>query len=223
MTYFSKESISFFEELAGNNHKERFHANRSRYETYIKNPIRTLTQAVIDRVAEVEPWFDLEPKNAVFRINRDIRFAKDKTPYKTHVAASINHGGRKAFDRPGLYIHFWLDWVWLWSGCYKPDKQQLSRIRRMLVDQQPAIDKILHNPQFLALFGEMKGEKNKIIPKEFKPYLEQQPLVAHKQFYFMAEYPSSMMVRDDIVDRIMEHWHAATPWNKLLESVLIEE
>jgi hypothetical protein len=68
----------------------------------------------------------------------------------------------------------------------------------------------------------MKGAKNKRIPPEFKPYITEQPLLAHKQFYFVAEYPTIDMTRDDLLDRIMEHWEIAKPWNQFLIRVMHE-
>lgn len=100
MSEFTPDFLTFFEELAGDNTKDWFDANRVRYHQVIKNPRYAFVQKVIDAVAKEEQDFFLEPKDAVFRINRDTRFSKNKQPYKTHVAAVISKGGRKVLAYP---------------------------------------------------------------------------------------------------------------------------
>jgi uncharacterized protein (TIGR02453 family) len=105
MSHFSKDFLAFFEELAGDNNKDWFDANRTRYHEVVKDPWYAFVQQIIDEVRKDDPDLHLEPKQAVFRINRDIRFSKNKQPYKTHVAAVISRGGRKELTYPGLYVH----------------------------------------------------------------------------------------------------------------------
>ena len=81
MTYFTKDFLDFFKELAANNHKDWFHANKKRYEASVKDPFKVFVQDMIDRAAAKDDRFAGEAKNAIFRINRDIRFSKDKSPY----------------------------------------------------------------------------------------------------------------------------------------------
>ena len=187
MAYFSPDFIQFFEELAGDNSKDWFDENRKRYHEVIKDPWYAFVQAVIDEVKKDDTKLTIEPKQAVFRINRDIRFSKNKEPYKTYVAAVISRGGRKELTYPWLYVHLWQDGVHIGSGCHMPDKMQLQQIRTALVSYPKKVEKILHDPIFVELFGELKGEKNKRLPKEFQEYQEEYPLVANKQFFFLCQ------------------------------------
>lgn len=156
MSYFSPDFLTFFEELAGDNSKDWFDENRARYHRVIKDPWYVFVKDLIKAVQKDDPYLDLEVKNAVFRINRDIRFAKDKTPYKLHVAAAICRGGRKAMHYPGIYVHLGQDGVHLGSGCYQPDKENLRAIRKALVAYPKRVKKILENETFVKTFGEMK-------------------------------------------------------------------
>ena len=100
MTYFEKDFLTFFEELAGDNTKDWFDENRARYHRVIKDPRYVFVKDLIKAMEKDDPEINLEVKHAVFRINRDIRFAKDKTPYKTAVSAAVGRGGRKEAQYP---------------------------------------------------------------------------------------------------------------------------
>lgn len=95
MAYFDENFLKFFKSLNKNNHKEWFDKNKSTYEASVKKPFEKLVADLIFKMQKLHPGFQCEVKDAVFRINRDIRFSKDKTPYKTNVSAVICHGGRK--------------------------------------------------------------------------------------------------------------------------------
>ncbi|MCB0846293.1 MAG: DUF2461 domain-containing protein, partial [Bacteroidetes bacterium] len=104
MPYFTPDYIAFFEELARNNTKEWFDQNRSRYEKSVKKPFYAFVERMIDLISEDDPAVMITPKDAIFRINRDIRFSNDKTPYKTNFSAVVSPGGRKEMVTPGLYF-----------------------------------------------------------------------------------------------------------------------
>ena len=97
MAYFTQDFLDFFKELAANNHKDWFHANKKRYEASVKDPFKLFVQDMIDKAAKVDGRFAGEAKNAIFRINRDIRFSKDKSPYKLQMGAVISPGGKRRY------------------------------------------------------------------------------------------------------------------------------
>ena len=123
------EFIQFFKDLAANNNRDWFHANKKNYEINVKKPFYQLTQSLIDTCG-----FDLEVKNAVFRINRDVRFSKDKSPYKNYVASVISPYGRKNMEYPGLFLHLEPGNFMLGGGCHQPSKENLSKIRSYIVE-----------------------------------------------------------------------------------------
>ena len=104
MKYFTQDYLDFFKELAANNHKEWFDENRKRYEKSVKDPFKKFVEALIAETHKFDPSVNIEAKDAIFRINRDIRFSKDKTPYKLDRSAIISSGGRKDHSIPGFYI-----------------------------------------------------------------------------------------------------------------------
>lgn len=103
MKYFTPEYINFFNNLEKNNSKIWFDENRKLYEESVKKPFNSFISELILEILQFDDSIDIHTKNAIFRINRDIRFSKDKTPYNTHKRAALVKGGRKS-PYPGYYL-----------------------------------------------------------------------------------------------------------------------
>lgn len=212
MAYFSSEFNAFFRELAPNNHKEWFDENRSRYEKHVKKPFQEFVRAAIDEMEKVNPAIKgLEPKDAIFRINRDVRFAKDKSPYKIQMSAVVGPGGKKNYTGNGLYFEFTPEHVRFYSGVYEADKDTLQAVRNSIAQNLNEFKSCYTNPDFKNLFGEIRGEKNKVLPKELKESGEQEPLLFNKQFYFFCEHPESLIESDDLMQKLLEAYRVAQP------------
>jgi uncharacterized protein (TIGR02453 family) len=221
MAFFSSDFHSFFNDLNQNNYREWFHENKKRYEQSVKAPFYQFVEHMILRVRELEPDLQLSIKEAVFRINRDIRFSKDKSPYKTHMAAAIVKGGRKNMERPGLYFHMGLTGLMIASGVYMPAKENLYAIRTAIAAQPKKVDKMIADPEFQKFFDGIKGEKNKRLPKEFQEAALEQALLFNKQFYFMAEYPEpETFLRNDLDQFMIDHYRAGSKVNAFLTEAL---
>lgn len=215
-SYFSEEFINFFKGLAAHNEKEWFQANKKTYQNEVKKPFEQLLADLIDRTGS-----DLLVKNAVFRINRDIRFSKDKSPYKLHVGAVVSDGGRKNMEIPGLYLQLSAEEQWIGGGMYAPGKETLSRIRHAIADAPKKWDAMLNNPSFKKTFKTIKGERNKILPPDLKEKANEFEWVYNKQFYFMAEYKDSKIpLREDLLDFIMEHYEAGKEFNSFFAKLV---
>ena len=157
----------------------------------------------------------------MFRINRDIRFAKDKTPYNVHVSAGISPTG-KNMEYPGMYLHLNIDTSHFGGGCYMPSKENLHKMRQFIIDHPTDVQNALANKAFTQTFKTLEpGEKNKILPKEFKSFGEKQPLLFNKQFYYMADYPGeATILRKDLLSFIVNHYKAGSSWNELLKRAM---
>lgn len=220
MPFFDSEFADFFRELARNNHREWFQAQKSIYEKKVKGPFNAFVSEMIARIGERDPRVRLEVKNAVFRINRDIRFSQDKSPYKNHLAAVISPSGRRNMSDPGLYFHFSAEGATLAAGCYKPDRPELTRIRRHLLKHIADLETILAQKPLRSKWGALQGEKNKILPKEFKQAGADIPLLFNKQFYLMTELPPETLLRKDLPAHLIRYWTAARPLNQYLGAAL---
>jgi uncharacterized protein (TIGR02453 family) len=220
MKYFTKEFLDFFKELDKNNNKAWFDKNRKRYEEHVKVPFKNFTELMIMRVKEHEPDLQMEAKDAMFRINRDIRFSKDKRPYNPRVSANIQKGGKKAIGHPGFYFQFSYNNAMTGGGAYHLDKDTLYSIRSTIVSSMKEFNKLVEDKKFKQKFGEIKGDKNKKLPKEFQEAFEKQPLVANKQFYYMVDLKPNVVLKPDLPDLLMDHYKAGAKLNKYLDGAL---
>lgn len=220
MAWFNNDFNAFFKDLAKNNNKEWFDANRKRYVGSVKEPFETFVAEAIKRVAKYDKNVRIEPKEAIFRINRDIRFSKDKTPYKLNTSAIISAAGRKDHITPGIYFELGPESVKFYGGAYQPDKDQLERIRTAILNDTKGFRKIIENKAFTSLFDGVKGEVNKVLPAAFKEAAKKEPLIANKQFYVAAEHPAKLVSDAKLMDTLMEHYLALRPYNSWLADAL---
>ena len=215
MSYFNQDFINFFKELAANNHKEWFDDNRKRYENNIKKPFHALVSDLITAIHKDDAKFSLEPKDAIFRINKDVRFSSDKTPYKLHLSAILSPAGRKKLDDPGMYFQLGVDESFVGGGMYCPAKENLFKMRESIVHNHDVLEKLLKNPAFTKFYnGFVEGSMNKVLPKEFKEYGSQYPLLYYKEFYFMKSYKQEdFALQENLLEVLMEHYFAGKEVN----------
>lgn len=210
MTYFSEDYLNFFKELAANNHKDWFDENRNRYHKNVKEPFDTFIRDVIKMVNKHDKNVEIEPKDAIFRINRDIRFSKDKTPYKINRSAIISEKGRKDKAFPGLYLEMGPEHFRIYGGVYMPDKEQLLSIRERLVKKQSHFEKLIADKDFVSTFGELRGEENKIV-RDFKEEVTKFPLILKKQFYWFKEFNPELILKENLMEVTEKAYLAQKP------------
>jgi uncharacterized protein (TIGR02453 family) len=215
MSYFSIAFNEFFKGLAVHNNRDWFQANKKTYEKEVKEPFQALVLDLLSATNSKAPL-----KDCVFRINKDTRFSKDKTPYKLHVGAVISDGGRKDMQIPGYYLQLGYDETHVGGGMYMPEKSQLSAIRTAIGKDPKTFETLVSSADFVKLFKEIKGDKNKILPADIKPFADSSPFVFNKQFYFMAEYKDNLVTRPDLLEFIMEHFRAGVPLNNYFKKVM---
>ena len=222
MAFFQKDFLDFFIELAPNNHKDWFDENRKRYENSVKEPFKNFVNHIISKLAEIDPTFkELEAKDCIFRINRDIRFSKDKQPYKMQVSAVVSPLGKKSKAINGVYFELGPEHLKVYGGVYEIDKDDLLTVREGIAENIAEFQKTYNNPLFVKTFGELKGEKNKIIPKELKLAAEKEPLIFNKQWYFYTQFEPERILIDNLDETIINCYKAGRPveefFNKLIK------
>ncbi len=216
MPWFTQDAIEFFRELELNNHKEWFEKNKKRYETSVKKPMEVFAEHMIERMREILPNIETTGKKAIFRIYKDVRFSKDKTPYKTNAGMHINEGGKGDMGNPGLYFHFDPRCMGIASGCYQLEPPALKSMRAYLSKNLAELQMQLDDPDFVKFFGGIKGEANKVLSPEFKEAAAKQPLIFNKQFYYWAEHEAEGALREDLADFLMAHMRACRAMNEFL-------
>ena len=222
MVFFEKDFLDFFIELAPNNNKDWFDLNRDRYAKSVREPFREFVAHMIKLMSDDMPELkELEPKHCTFRINRDIRFSKDKTPYKLRMSALITPGGKKkrAEDARGVYFELGPEYVRVYGGIYEADKDDLYNIREGIAAEPAGFKKLYTDKKFRKTYGDIHGAKNKVIPKEFKEAGTQEPMIYNKQWYFFAEYEPETLLSEDLDKKILECHKAALPLKSYLNKL----
>lgn len=183
-----KTTLTFLKELALNNHRDWFEANRKRYLEAKENVLATIAE-IIQGAARFDPSVkNIDAKDTIFRINRDVRFSKNKDSYKTNFAAVISSGGRKSTGA-GFYFHLEPGGKTIaGGGVWMPEPAKLAAIRQEIDYNLPEFEAILKNKVFVKVYGALSDETIKTKPKGYQadnpalPYLKQKSFVAFHGF-----------------------------------------
>ena len=161
----TKATMSFLRDLKTHNTRDWFDMNRNRYHA-ARTEFISVVDAVIAGISHFEPHvLELEPEDCIFRINRDTRFSKDKTPYKPNLGAFITHRGRKV-ARAGYYVHLEPGECVIAGGLYMPPAPEIKAIREAIVDDGTTLRRIIGKAQFKTAFGkELPGVRVKTAPR----------------------------------------------------------
>lgn len=213
MKYFNHGFLEFFKSLATNNNKEWFHAHKDDYEKNVKLPFEAFVQELIYQIQKFDTSIQLHPKDAILRINKDIRFSKDKSPYNLHCTAFISSGGKKDKGIPGLYLRFSPESLGIMGGCYGPSPKQLQDIRTYISKNIQHFNNLLNEKNFINKFSQIKGETIKRIPENLRDISAKEPLILNKQWYFVAEREPELITSPNLVQEIMEYYHSGKPLN----------
>ncbi len=214
--------INFFKSLEKNNYKEWFDEHRKEYEQHVRAPFIQLIENLIPSLMEIEPSILPDAKKALFRINRDIRFSKDKTPYNVLMKASLSPGGKKS-ELPGFYLGIGSDYVHIGGGLYQLSTKALKRVRYYIATHSQEFLQIVEALDFKKVLGGLKGDKNKRISPDLQAAFEQNPYIANKQFYAMAKMPTSQFIKsDNQVEALMDYYKVVQPLHSFLNKALHE-
>lgn len=219
MNPLTSDILEFLKDLSKNNNRDWFHTNKKRYETTTKKPFAAFLDSLIPELQTFYPELQTTAKESVFRIHRDTRFSKDKTPYKTNVSAILSEKGRKNKEFPGFYIHLEPGRLMIGGGAYFMEPGNLLKMRQHIEQELSRFQQLVRDPEFVGVYEEVKGEANKRIPKEFNDTFEKEPLIANKQFYFMAEYPAEEALGPEGIKRVAKRLQVAKPFLDFLTEV----
>lgn len=209
---FPKESILFLKKLKKNNNRDWFNAHKDEYEQFVKLPMQSFIASLQPHFADFAPQFDVHPKRSMFRIYRDTRFSKDKTPYKTHMAAHfVLRGKPKGFEGSGYYLHIEPGEVFVGGGIYLPDNDQLKKIRKALVDHSKEFLSIINKPSFKKIFPPLSGEKLSRPPKGFDPAHPMIEWLKMKQFFTGIELKEDLCYKKDFPVKIAGYCKEMAP------------
>jgi uncharacterized protein (TIGR02453 family) len=216
---FSKSTLDFLVLLKANNNKEWFDKNRALYEA-AKTDLNGIVSLLITELGKLDKSIiGLEPKNCVFRINRDLRFSNDKSPYKTNIGAYFTGGGKNTINA-GYYLHLQPENSFLAGGMWMPAAPQLKAIRQEIAYNADDFKNILADKDFKKYFKELGGEKLKTAPKEYPKDHPEIELLKHKSFIVSHKMTDTDMVAKDMISNTVKAFKALYPLNTFLNTAI---
>jgi uncharacterized protein (TIGR02453 family) len=219
---FPEDFFRFFEELKQNNDRAWFTDNKPRYQASVIEPIGDFIVAMAPRLREISPHYIADPRphgGSMFRIYRDTRFSKDKTPYKTHAGVQFRHEAGKDAHAPGFYVHLDPEGLFFGGGIWRPPNPVLNRIRDHIVDNARSWGRI-RNAQKVRESGGIRGESLKRPPRGFDSEHAHIEDLKKKSFYVATEAPASAVHGADFTDRVAEGFRTAAPMMRFVTDAL---
>jgi uncharacterized protein (TIGR02453 family) len=211
---FTRDTFRFLKDLEKNNDREWFAAHKKRYEEHLKDPALRIIAAFAPELKKISPHFMATPRS-LFRIHRDTRFSKDKSPYKTHVGIHFRHDRSKDAHAPGFYLHVEPGQAFVGVGIWHPDGGALRTIREHIVQEPAAWKRASRAKAFHSAF-ELSGDRLKRPPKGFDP---EHPLIEDlkwKDYIGVAELPDSFVTDPGLPKALGRRFKAATPFMRFL-------
>jgi uncharacterized protein (TIGR02453 family) len=212
--------LEFLSELAANNNREWFQDNKTWYNES-REKVIFLTDVLINEIGKFDPAVrGLKARDCMFRIFRDVRFSKDKRPYKTNFGSFICKGGRKSMN-PGYYFHLEPGGCFIGGGIYMPPAESLRNIRNFIADHAEEFREIINDdPDFKKEFPEMYNDKLKTAPKGFPKDHEHIDLLRYKSFIFSKTFSDKVVVGDEYIEKVVGAYRRLYPVNSFLYRAL---
>ena len=217
----SNKTLSFLKDLSKHNNRDWFTKNKSRYEE-ANNEFKEFVGALIREVAKFDKTVaNLEAKNCVFRIYRDVRFSKDKSPYKNHFGAHIIAGGKKSEGmRAGYYMHISPGECFLAGGAHMPPSEWINAIRKEIHYNAKELKKIISAKDFKKYFGKITGEKLSSVPRGYDKTHPEIELLKHKSFLAVHNMKESQVTSKDFTSHAAKVFKAMKPFDTFLNQSL---
>lgn len=213
-------TFSFLKDLARNNDRDWFAAHKDRY-LAAKADFEGLVGELIHRIAAFDKSVSgLDPAKCCFRIFRDARFSKDKSPYKTNLGAHISAATNKFQQRAGYYLHVEPGNCFLGGGAYHPDAKWLKRIRDAIAEDGKFFRRLLAAPAFKRHFGGLEGETLKKAPLGIPADHPHIDLLRHKDFVAMRALKDADLLKPGFAKDAAAAYKALVPFERFLNDVL---
>jgi len=210
-------SFDFLKQLQKNNNREWFAKHKSRYEQELAQII-CFADDLLERMNKHDQIENESGKKCLFRIYRDTRFSKDKTPYKNHWSGNLRRATKKL--RGSYYFHIEPGKSFLGGGFWNPEPADLKRIRDEIAYDASEFHKVFSNKTFKSTFGKLSGEKVQTTPKGFDPSHPEIDLLRHKQFILIREFSDKEVMDAHFVKEVNETFKRMRPFLNLMSEVL---
>jgi len=216
-------TIGFLRDLKNNNRKDWFDGNRKVYET-AKADFVSFVQQVIDEFSKIDNTIQfVKAKDCIFRINRDVRFSNDKSPYKTNFGAFITKNGKKPMNIAGYYFHLEPGNSFAGGGVYMPMPPELKKIRMAIDANYPEFLQIINNELFASVFSQLDKDPECILTRVPKGYDSDNPAaeyLKYKSFTAVVNLEDKELNTDSLMDKTIAAFEALKPLNDFLNESL---
>lgn len=221
MTHLDPTTRQFLADLKTNNNREWFQDNKARYDD-ARADFESFIGALLAKVETFDgDVAGLDPKKCVFRIYRDTRFAKDKTPYKTNLGAHMLMGGSKSVhERAGYYIQIEPDNCFLAGGAHQPPSKWMGEIRQRIDTDAASLRKILKSKAFRDTFGEIEGETLKTAPKGYPKDHPDIDLLRYKSFLAVHHMADDTVFAQDLLKHATGVFKKLKPFDDFLNGAV---
>jgi uncharacterized protein (TIGR02453 family) len=218
----TKESLQFLDDLKKNNNRDWFQDQKKRYEIF-KKDYHQLVSDFLDVMKPLDPSLELlEVKNCTFRINRDIRFSKDKSPYKAHLGVWMSSGAKGA-NRSGYYVHIEKGASFIAGGFYSPESEDLKKVRKEIAFFHDDLEAILADKNFKKEFGSLDINENNSLKSMPRGYEKDHPAIEFlklKSFTATQKYDISEVTKKDFVVKMSQKLITLKPLNEFINRAL---
>lgn len=211
-----KDTLTFLRALKKNNNREWFEKNKERFESSVKDPFYSLLHDVSEQLKNFDQGIHIDPKRSIYRIYRDMRFSKDKTPYKTWIAASFTFQSGDRKTSPGYYMHIAATEIIIGGGSWMPSSDQLKNIRYAISEHPDELRRILSENKFKKMFGALEGESMKTVPKGFDKDHPAADLLKMRQFLCSITREPEESLEKKFLKTAVEAFKTMTPFVKYL-------
>lgn len=216
--YFTNETFAYLSALASNNNGDWFNEHKQAYEVTVRTPALAFIADMADKLALISPHFLAVPKKvggSLMRVHRDIRFGKDKRPYKTNIGIQFRHEVGKDVHAPGYYVHIEPGGCFIGVGIWRPDSDALGKIRDAIVAKPKAWQTTRDDITFRKHFN-LDGET---LARPPRGYAKDHPMIddlKRKDFIAVAQFPEKGVTTKNFSPKVLEHFAHATPYMRFL-------
>ncbi|WP_338647632.1 DUF2461 domain-containing protein [Flavobacterium sp. KS-LB2] len=221
----SKNTLQFLDDLKANNNRDWFLENKKRYEA-VKKEYQQLVGDFLDTMKPLDPSLEmLEVKNCTFRINRDIRFSKDKTPYKSHLGVWLSSGA-KGMNRSGYYLHLERGASFIAGGLYCPEAADLKKMRKEIAFFHDDLEAILNEKNFKREFKDFDRNEKDTLKNPPRGYEKEHPAIEFlklKSFECSQKIDISEVTKKDFVATMSKKLITLKPLNDFINRALTSE
>jgi uncharacterized protein (TIGR02453 family) len=217
-TGFRPEAIQFLADLAANNERAWFQPRKADFERLLKGPLEDLCVALDARFTARGIPLGADPRTSPFRIYRDVRFAKDKSPYKTNIGAGFPWtGGGDA--RAGGYFHLAPGEIFISGGVWHPESAQIGAFRRLVDTDAGRVHALIDDPRFVETFGTLGGDRLSRVPKGFRPDHPDAELLKLKDVGFARRLSDADVASAALADLLADSLEVGVPVMRLLATL----